>query len=89
MTTKVFKGKTIKQIFDEAVAEETARAEAALIARLGRKPLPEGEARDERTTIRWKPDEIALVRQVAGDAPLTETIRSLALEAANARLNAR
>ncbi|MBP3558372.1 MAG: hypothetical protein J6K20_11825 [Thermoguttaceae bacterium] len=56
---------------------------------LGRKPLPEGEARDERTTIRWKPDEIALVRQVAGDAPLTETIRSLALEAANARLNAR
>ncbi len=42
MTTKVLKGKTLSQIFDDAVAEETARAEATLIARLGRKPLPEG-----------------------------------------------
>ncbi|MBQ9128531.1 MAG: hypothetical protein IJ991_06845 [Thermoguttaceae bacterium] len=76
---------------DAALKKEIKRIQRKFIREhvLGRKPLPEGEARDERTTIRWKPDEIALVRQVAGDAPLTETIRSLALEAANARLNAR
>lgn len=76
---------------DAALQKEIRRIQRKFIREhvLGRKPLPEGEARDERTTIRWKPDEIALVRQVAGDAPLTETIRSLALEAANARLNAR
>lgn len=85
MTTKILRGKTIKQIFDEAVAEETARAEADLIARLGRKPLPEGEAREERTTIRWKSDELAEIRRIAGDAPLGETIRALALEAARSR----
>ena len=75
---------------DAALKKEIKRIQRKFIREhvLGRKPLPEGEARDERTTIRWKPDEIALVRQVAGDAPLTETIRSLALEAANARLNA-
>jgi hypothetical protein len=85
MTTKVLKGKTLSQIFDDAVAEETARAEAALIARLGRKPLPEGEAREERTTIRWKADELAEIRRIAGDGPIGETIRTLALEAARAR----
>ncbi|MBQ6826940.1 MAG: hypothetical protein IJO46_02915 [Thermoguttaceae bacterium] len=76
---------------DAALKKEIKRIQRKFMREhvLGRKPLPEGEARDERTTIRWKPDEIALVRQVAGDAPLTETIRSLALEAANARLNAR
>ena len=76
---------------DAALKKEIKRIQRKFIREhvLGRKPLPEGEARDERTTIRWKPDEIALVRQVAGDAPLTETIRSLALEAANTRLNAR
>lgn len=76
---------------DAALKKEIKRIQRKFIREhvLGRKPLPEGEARDERTTIRWKPDEIALVRQVAGDAPLTETIRSLALETANARLNAR
>ena len=76
---------------DAALQKEIRRIQRKFIREhvLGRKPLPEGEARDERTTIRWKPDEIALVRQVAGDAPLTETIRSLALEAANARLNTR
>lgn len=76
---------------DAALQKEIRRIQRKFIREhvLGRKPLPAGEARDERTTIRWKPDEIALVRQVAGDAPLTETIRSLALEAANARLSAR
>lgn len=85
MTTKVLRGKTLGQIFDDAVAEETAKAEAALVARLGRKPLPDGEAREERTTIRWKADELAEIRRIAGDAPVGETIRTLALEAARAR----
>ena len=73
------------KVLREAADAEVARLEKDLVARLGRKPLPEGEAREERTTIRWKADELAEIRRVAGDGPIGETIRTLALEAARAR----
>ncbi len=68
----------------QAVRERAEQNAVDWINRGGRPQLPEGEARAERTTIRWKPGELDEVKRYAADAPLGETIRRLVMDAIRA-----
>lgn len=69
----------------KAVRKRAEQKVVEWINRGGRPQLPEGEARAERTTIRWKPGELDEVKRYAADAPLGETIRRLTLDAIRAK----
>ncbi len=76
---------TKKTFLQEVAERESAKAVEEMLGRLGRKPLPDGAARYERTTIRWRESELETIRRVAPGVSVSDAIRDLTLEAAARR----
>ena len=72
------------EAIEKAIRKRAKKNIVEWFNRGGRPQLPEGEARAERTTIRWKPGELDEVKRYAADAPLGETIRRLVMDAIRA-----